>query len=118
VIYWSIQMNLVATGAEFRRLGPHKGLQKYPAMRLRIQADDIVMEPSHDRVLAGGHCMQRRIFQREVSLAHRAFHRSNRMAHHAAQAGARFRAVDNLLDWGIEKAAVKQSGIMSSGAPL
>src|SRR5579864_2818428 len=37
VIDRRVEMDLVATGAEFRCLVAHEGLQKYPAMRLGIQ---------------------------------------------------------------------------------
>jgi hypothetical protein len=118
VVHRYIEVNFVAGGAEFRRLIAHEGLKEYPAMRLRIQVDEKIVQAADDRILAGSQLMQLGILQIKVRLAHGAFHFGDGVAHHAAQAGLRFGSMHKLLDGTIHFACVKDCRIMAAAAPL
>src|SRR5271155_1632119 len=62
--------------------------------------------------------MQGGIFEIKIPLPHAALHVSDRMAHHAAQTGLGFGAMNDLLDWRVHQAAVKDGGIVAAAAPL
>src|SRR5260370_2809392 len=76
------------------------------------------MHRAHEWVLAGCHLVQLWIFEIKGSLAHGALHVSNRVAHHAAKSGLRFRTMHDLLDRRIHQSAVQHSMIMASAAPF
>ena len=111
-------MHFVAAGAELSALRFHEWFQEDSPVRFRIQVGDKVMQPPGHRVLAGGQLMQFGIFEHEVSLAHGAFYIRDGVAHHAAKPGPCFRPVNDLFDWSIKQAAVKQGGIVAPGAPF
>ena len=117
-IYGNVQVNFVAGRTELRSVRAHERFQERAAVRLGIQAHDKVMQLANEWIFAGGQFMQLRIFQKEISLAHSAFHFHNAVAHEAAQARARFRTIHDLLDGRIEQAAVEQGGIVATGAPF
>ena len=87
-------------------------------MRLGVQANHEVMQLADERIFARGEFMKLRILQEKVALAHRAFHFHYAVAHQAAEAGASFWPVNDLLDGRIEQSAVKQRGIVAAGTPL
>src|SRR5579863_707399 len=62
--------------------------------------------------------MQLGIFEIKIALSHAAFHVSDRMTHHATQSGLRFGTMNDLLDWRIHQAAVENSRVVASAAPL
>src|SRR5262245_1332483 len=103
----NIEVDLVTTGTELRRLRLHEGLQKNTPVWLRIQIDDTVVKPAHCRVLAGCQFVQLGILQQKVSLPHAALHMGDRVTHHATQARPGLGTVDDLLDRRVKEAAVK-----------
>ena len=113
-----VEMNLVAGGAELRRLLLHERLEKHAAVRLRIQLDQEVMQRANHRILAGREFMQLGILEIEIGLAHRAFHVGDGVAHHAAESGLGFGRVHELFDRRIHFAGVEHSRIMASAAPF
>ena len=117
-IHRDIEVDFVAGRTELRSIRAHERLQESAAMRFRIEANDKIVQLADEKIFAGGEFMELRIFQEEIALAHGALHFHDAVAHQAAKAGARFRAVNDLLDGRIEEAAVKQRGIVAAGAPL
>src|SRR5439155_5693791 len=117
-IHGDIEVDFVAGRTELRSIRAHERLQESAAMRFGVQANDEIVQLAEERIFAGGELMELRIFQEEITLAHGAFHFHNAVAHQAAEAGARLRAVDDLLDRSIEKTTVKQGGVVAAGAPL
>ncbi len=99
VIHRHIEMDFVATGAEFRRLVTHERLEEDAAMGLRIQLHQEIVQRTHYRVLAGSEFVQLGVFEIKISLTHGAFHVGNRVAHHAAESSLGLGAMHNLLDW-------------------
>ena len=118
MVYRHIQMNLVACGTKLRSLVTHEGLQEDAAMRLRIQVDQKIVQRAHNRILARGHFVQRRILQVEIALTHGALHLGNGVAHHATQSGLGFRTVHELLDGCIHLAGIQHSGVVASATPF
>src|ERR1700680_375612 len=51
VIDWNVEMHLVATGAEFRRLVTHERLQKHATVRFGIQSHQKIVQDSPYRTL-------------------------------------------------------------------
>ena len=70
-------------------------------MRLGIHLHDEVVQEPHDGLLARGQIRERRIFHREAALAHRAVHRDDRVARHAAEPGLRFGRDSMILRMGV-----------------
>ena len=118
VIHGHVQMNLVARRTKLGRICTHKRLQKGAAVRLRVQPNHEIVQLANEGIFAGSKFMEFRIFEEKVALAHGALHFHNAVAHQAAEAGARFRAVNNLFDGRIKQTAVKQSRIVAAGAPF
>ena len=111
-------MDLVAGRTKFGGFRAHERLEERAAVRLGVQAHDKVMQGANDGIVAGRQFMQLRIFEKEVALAHGAFHFHDAVTHQAAQARVRFGPIDDFLDGRVEKAAVEQRGIVASSAPL
>ena len=87
-------------------------------MWLGIELRQKIVQAAHQRIRARRHAVQRRIFQLEISLPHRAFHFCNRVAHHAAESRLPRRSVFHLANGMVEHAAEKQRGIVAARAPL
>ena len=81
VIYGNIQMHFVARRAEFRRVHAHERLQEGAAVRLRIKANQKIVERTDHGIVTRCEFMQLRILQEKVALAHRAFHLHDAVAH-------------------------------------
>src|ERR1700735_3099118 len=111
-------MHFVARRAKLSSLRAHERLQENAPMRLGIQLPQKSVEPSAQRICAGCHAMQRRILELEISLAHRAFHSCDRMAHHAAEAGLARGSVFHFANRPVKHAAVEQRGIVAARTPL
>src|SRR5437879_12620784 len=105
-------MDFVAGRAELRSIRTHEGLQESAPMRLWIEAHDEIVQLADEWILAGSEFMQFRIFQEEIALAHGALHLDDAVAHQAAETGAGFRAVYDLLDGRIEEPAAEEGGIV------
>ena len=118
MIHGQVEMDLVAGGAEFRRLLAHEGLQECPPVRLRIQPHQKIVYAPHRRIFARCQLVQLGVFEHEVALAHRALHLHDAVAHHARETRARFRAVHDLFDRRVEHPAEEQRRIVAPGAPL
>ena len=69
-------------------------------------------------VLAGCQFVQRRIFHREIGVAHRAAHMHDGVARHAAESSLRFRRVDLLANGPIEAAVEEHGVVVTTRAPL
>ena len=93
-----IEMNLVTTGTEVRRLIPDKRLHERPAMRLRIHINDEVVQGLNVFVFAIRQLMQRGIRHHQIALSHRALDRRHGMTRDAPESGVCFRLAQYLLD--------------------
>ena len=111
-------MHFVARRAELRRLLCVKALQKGLLVRLRVELEKLVVRPLQPGILADGEVVQRRVFDSEIGLPHRALDVNDGMAGRAAQAVLRFGRVDLLFDGAIKAAIEKDRVIVTAGAPL
>ena len=79
VVHRHIEMHLVTRRAELGRILPHVRFHERPAMRLGIQVGQKPIERPDVPVAARGQFVERRVFNREVAVPHRAFHANDRM---------------------------------------
>ena len=93
-------------------------LHERPAMRRRRKVQERVMHRPQRGPLACGQIVQRRIFDLEVALPHRAVHARDGVTGGARQAGLRFGRVDLLFDRTIEAAVEEHGVIVAARAPL
>ena len=87
-------------------------------MRRRRHVHQDVVRPLRPAILAGGEVVQRRIFDREIALAHGAADVDDRMTRRTCQACPGFRRVDLLLDGAIEAAVEEHGVIVAAGTPF
>src|SRR5438552_1960245 len=118
MIHRHIQMHLVATRTELRRLITHEWLQENSAVRLRIQLDEKIVQRSRDWIFRCCQFVQFWIFEVKITLAHRALHLGNRVTHHAAESRLRLRAMHDLLDRCVHQSAVEHCRIVAAAAPF
>ena len=111
-------MHLVAGRTEFRRLFRVEALQEGLLVRLRVESQELVMRPLQEGVLADGEIVQRRVFDGEIGLTHRALDVNDRVARGAAQSVLRFRGFDLLFDRAIKAAIEEDRVIVTAGAPF
>jgi hypothetical protein len=84
-------MDLVTARAELRGLFAMERLDERVAVRTRREVDQRIVCLLQDWMLAGGEIVERRVFDREVALPHRAADVHDGVAGRAGQTGLRFR---------------------------
>src|SRR5262249_28317941 len=99
IVDWHVQVNFVTGRTELRRLRCVEALQKRFAMRLWMDAEQVVGSPLEQFVIAGRQIVQRRILDGEVTLPHRALDVDYRVARRAAQSVLRFGSIDLFFYW-------------------
>ena len=87
-------------------------------MRFRVQLYQKIMKRSRNRILGRGQFVQLGILEIKITLAHRAFHVGDGMAHHTAESCLRLRAMHDLLNGSVHKSAVEHSRIVAATAPF
>src|SRR5215831_13629749 len=113
-----VQVHLMTCRAKVRSLASHKGLQKRSTMRFRVYIYEKVVKRLDDFVRTRGKLRQSRVFEREITLTHRAFNSSNGVTHHAPESGVCLRFVDQFTNRCVEHSAKQQRRIMTTGAPF
>ena len=111
-------MDLMAARAELRGLFAMKRLQKRIAVRTRREVDQRIVRLLKDWMVARGEIVQRRVFDREVALPHRAADVHDGVAGRARQTGLCFRRRDLLFDRPIEPAVEEHRVVVAAGAPF
>jgi hypothetical protein len=95
-----------------------KGLEERFLVRLGIELEKLVMHVLQDRLVAHRKVVERRVFDREIALAHGAADACDGVARRAPQARLSFRCLDLLLDRPVEPAVEEHRVVVATGAPF
>ena len=118
VVHRNIEMHLVAGRTELGRILLHERLQKGAAVGLRVKIGEEVIERPDVAVPARRQLMERRILDREAAVAHRTFHRRNRVARDTPEPVLRLGGVNLILDRLIEAPVEEDGVVVAARAPL
>ena len=118
VIDGAIEVHFVARRAELGRLFGVERLEERIAVRRGRHVHQDIVRPLCPAILAGGEVVQRRVFDREIALAHRAADVHDRVAGRARQTRLRLRRRDLLLDRPIEPPVEEHGVVVAAGAPF
>ena len=87
-------------------------------MGFRVESDEIVVQISDDRVIAGSDVVEWRIFNHITAVTHRIFDALHRVARCAGEACLRGRCVEVFSDGSVHHAVKQDRWVVTAAAPL
>ncbi len=118
VVHRHVEVDLVAGGAELRRILLHERLQERAAVRLGVHLHEKVVEETHHRLRAGGQVRQLRVLHREAALAHGPVHVHDGVTRDAPEPDLPFRKEHDVPDRAVHQPAEHQRRVVAAAAPL